>query len=139
MKLFAFSFSRLVQYTACVLVTLPLISAQQGHAQATEDHVLSSQALQQDVQSAAAAREKNIETLRDFVSSAEAERAMRDAHIDANQVRTAIPTLSDKELSDLSARATSAQQEFAAGHIGPSLLTLIILAIVAIIIIAIVA
>lgn len=119
-----------------------LLWAQAGNAapQAIDqDHVVSSQALQQQVDASSAARQKNIETLTQFLSSPQADRAMRDAHIDAAKVRTAIPTLSDQELRDLSTRASNAQQEFAAGHIGPSLLTIIIVAIVVIIVVAIVA
>ncbi len=107
-------------------------------ASADQDHIVTSQAMQQQVQDSAEARQQNIETVTRFLSTPAAEKAMRDAHVDATQVRTAIPTLSDKELADVSSRATNAQQEFAAGHIGPSLLTIIIIAIVVIIVVAIV-
>ena len=54
------------------------------------------------------------------------------------QVQKAIPTLSDRELADLSARATDTQQKFSAGVLGVGLLTLIIIVIAVIIIVAIV-
>ena len=108
-------------------------------AQATsQDHLVSPQALQQQVQSASQTREQNIRTVTEFLSTPIAERAMRDSHYDPVQVRTAIPTLSDQELSNLASRATDAQQKFAAGYIGQGLLTLIIVCVVIIIIVAIV-
>jgi hypothetical protein len=107
-------------------------------APSDQDHIVSSQALQQQVQDVSTIRQNHIDNVTNFLSTPAAEKAMRDAHVDAAQVRTAIPTLSDKELADISARATNARQEFAAGHIGPSLLTIIIIAIVVIIVVSIV-
>ena len=94
--------------------------------------------MQQQLQDSSAERQKNIENLNNLLSTTQAEKVMRDRHIDAQQVRNAIPTLSDKELADLGARASHAQQDFAAGHLGPSLFTLIIVVIIVIIIVAIV-
>ena len=105
---------------------------------ADQDHVVSAQALQQQVEASSADRQRQVDTITRFLSTPEADRAMRDAHVDAGQVRAAIPTLSDQELATLSARATHAQQEFAAGHLGPGLLTIIVIGIIVIIIVAIV-
>jgi hypothetical protein len=105
---------------------------------APADHLVSPQAMQQQVESVSQTREQNIRTVTDFLSTPIAEHAMRDAHYDPVQVRTAIPTLSDQELSDLSSRATDAQQKFSAGYIGQGLLTLIIICVVIIIIVAII-
>jgi hypothetical protein len=110
------------------------------------DHLVSPQALQQQVETSSATRQKNIETVTEFLSSPAADRAMRDAQMDPVQVRTAVPALSDEELANLSARATDAQQkftaghfgQFAAGHFGPGLLTIVVIAIAVIIIVAIV-
>jgi hypothetical protein len=126
--------------TLVVALSMPSSSfAQTTSRQAdNEDHVVTSQALQQQVQTSSADRQKNIDTVTQFLSTPQADRAMKDAKVDAQQVKSAIPTLSDQELANLSARASNAQQDFAAGHIGPSLLTIIILVIVVIIIVAIV-
>lgn len=123
-----------------VLIACPAGTMAQATAApaADQDHIVSTQTLQEQVQDTAAVRQKNIETVSQFLSTPAAEKAMRDARVDAQQVRTAIPTLSDKELADVSARATNAQQEFAAGHIGPGLFTIIILAVIVIIIVAVV-
>jgi len=120
------------------LITL-LAGPAAGFAQATtQDHLVSPQALQQQVQTTSQTREQNIRTVTEFLSTPIADRAMRDAHYDPVQVRTAIPTLSDQDLSNLASRATDAQQKFAAGYIGQGLLTLIIVCVVIIIIVAIV-
>jgi hypothetical protein len=113
--------------------------AQSGDAQpASQDHVVSPQGMHQELQNSSADRQKNIDSINNLLSTTQAEKVMRDRHIDAQQIRTAIPTLSDKELADLGVRASHAQQDFAAGHIGPSLFTLIIVLIIVIIIVAIV-
>ena len=115
-----------------------------GFAQAIEkqstdqDHVVSAQGLQQQLQNSSADRQKNIDAVDKLLSTPQAESVMHERHIDPQQVRSAIPTLSDKELADVGARASHAQQDFAAGHIGPSLFTLIIILIIVIIVVAIV-
>ena len=105
---------------------------------APDEHIVSSKALQQNLETSSAARQKNVETLSKFMSTPLAEKAMRDAKIDPVQVQTAIPTLSDNELANLSTRATDAQQKFSAGVLGTSMLTLIIVLIAIIIIVAII-
>lgn len=102
----------------------------------TQEHVVSSQALEQRVQQSSTVREQNVKTVTDFLSTPTAERVMRDSKVDPVQIRTAIPTLSDQELASLSARASDTQQKLAAGTLGIGLLTLIILLIVVIIVVA---
>lgn len=106
-----------------------------AHAQ-DQDHLVTSQALQQQVQSTSAARQQNIADLTHFLSSTEAEHAMKAHHFDPVQVRTAIPTLSNQELASLAARANHAQQDFAAGRLGTGVLLIIVIAIVVVIIVA---
>jgi hypothetical protein len=113
-----------------VLVFAPAARAQ--------DHLVTSDALQQQVESKAATRRQNIDTVTSFLSTPIAERAMKSNHYDPVKVRSAIPTLSDEELSDLASRASDAQQKFAAGFLGVGLLTLLILIIVVIIVVAVV-
>lgn len=119
---------------------LPFTGLRSASAQATasQDHVVGSQALQQQLDNSAAARQKNIQTLNEFVATSTAEKVMHDSHVDAQQVRNAIPTLSDQELNDLATRATKAQSDFSAGYIGPGLFTLIVLVVILIIIVAVV-
>ena len=105
---------------------------------AAEEHIVSSQSMQQQLQTSSAKRQKDIETLTNFMSTPQAQKAMRDAKIDPVQVQKAIPTLSDHELANLSSRATDAQQKFAAGVLGTSTLTVIIVLIAIIVIVAII-
>jgi hypothetical protein len=107
-------------------------------AQSQQEHIVSSQTLQQNLKNASATRQANVQTLTQFMSTPTAEKAMRDAKIDPVQVQKAIPTLSDHELADLSARATDTQQKFSAGVLGTSTLTLIIVLVAVIIIVAII-
>ena len=104
----------------------------------SNEHVVSSKALRQQVESSSATRVKNVENLRQFMSTPTAQKAMRDAKIDPVQVQNAIPTLSDSELANLSSRASDAQQKFSAGALTNNMLTLIIVLIAVIIIVAII-
>lgn len=117
----------------------PVLPAQQSAQNPAQDaHLVSPAQLQQQVQSASATRGKNIGALTQFLSSPMALRAMKSKHIDPSQVQNAIPSLSDSELADLSARAAHAQQEFAAGTIDNNTLLIIILILVAVILIAVI-
>jgi phosphopantothenoylcysteine synthetase/decarboxylase len=120
------------------LLALPVAHAQKTAAPAQDTHLVSPTQLQQQVQDASAARQKNIDTLTQFLSSPAASEAMQSHRIDAKQVKDAIPTLSDAELADLSARAVHAQQDFAAGTMSNQTLLIIILVLVAVILIAVI-
>jgi len=102
------------------------------------EHIVSSKNLQQQVESSSTTHQRNVETLKQFMSTPTAEKAMRDAKIDPVRVQTAIPTLSDSELANLASRATDAQQKFSAGALTNNMLTLIIVLIAVIIIVAII-
>lgn len=108
-------------------------------AQTTEqDHIVPSQALQERAFTTSAERQKNIETLNGILNTPTAQKAIQDAHVTAEQVKNAIPTLSDDELANLSGRITKAQNDLAGGFIGSGLFTIIVLAIILIIIVAII-
>jgi hypothetical protein len=100
-----------------------------------QDHIVSSQALQQRLESSAAARQRDVETLNNFLSSPVTQQAMKDAHVNPVQIRTAIPTLSDQELSSLASRAADAQMKFTAGAFGNHELIVIAVAILVIILV----
>jgi hypothetical protein len=103
---------------------------------AAEDHIVSSQALQQQMVNSSAARQKDAATVTGFLASSAAEHALRSAHMDPVQIRTAIPTLSNQELANLATRASDTQQKFAGGMISTGMLELIIVLIAVIIIVA---
>ncbi len=102
---------------------------------AQQDHIVNPQAMQQQLEASSATRQRNIDTLNTLLSSPVAERAMQQAHVTPSQVKTAIPTLSDEELSNLAARAADAQTKFAAGSLSNHDMLLIILVLVVIIVI----
>ncbi len=122
--------STLVILLACA-VTLP------ARAQASS-HIVSSQALQQQLQTQSATRENNITTVTKFLSTPIAQRAMKMEHIDPMQVKKAIPTLSDSALANLSSRANQAQQQFAAGALTTNqMLLLIIVMLIVVLLVAV--
>jgi hypothetical protein len=102
------------------------------------EHLVSPDRLQQQVQSATHTRQENIETINKLLSSPVAERAMRNAHYDPVQVRTAVPTLTDQELANLATRSADVQQKISAGGLGFGLTTLLIVVLIIIIVVAIV-
>ena len=118
------------------LFLVPTMRAQQT-ARTDDAHIVSPTQMQQQVQTASAERQKNIEMLTHFLSSPIAVHAMKSHQIDAAKVTSAIPNLSDAELAEFSARATHAQQAFAAGTLDNNTLLIIILVLVAVILIAV--
>jgi uncharacterized protein YlxW (UPF0749 family) len=130
----------------CLLISASALLAQQNQAQQNQaqqnqpaqqdQHLVSPSQLQQQVQDSAATRQHQVDTLNQFVSSPQALKAMKDAKIDPVQVKTAIPTLSNADLANLSARAQHVQQDFAAGRISTLMIGLIIVLIVLVILLA---
>jgi len=117
--------------TSCVLATIfavpPSLLAQV--------HVVSPSELQKEVAAATQVRQKNIEKVNQLFSSRAAEKALKSAHIDAQQVKTAVSNLSDSELAQVASRADKMQHELAAGTLSDRDLILVILAIAALILI----
>lgn len=101
----------------------------------TAQHVVSPLELQKAGQDATDARQQNINTLRSFMGSAEAQQALEKAHMNSTEVQKAIAGLSDQDLSQLAARANKAQNDFAAGSIDDRDLLIILVAIAALILI----
>jgi len=100
-----------------------------------QSHVVSLAELQSAAVASSQARQKNLETIRQFVSSPIGEKALRSAHIDAQQVKDAVWSLSDSELAQLAARASKAQADFAAGKLSDRDLIIILIAIAGLILI----
>ena len=116
----------------CVWMGLVMATPQGAVAQ---DHVVSPAQIQKDVAGASAEQQQNAGKLESFLSSKEAQQAMKTAHINEQQVRTAVKELSEEDLAQLSARAEKAQREFAAGTLSDRDLLIILVAIAAIILI----
>lgn len=102
-----------------------------------QSHVVSPAELQKEVLAASQTRQHNEDTVRQFMSSPQAERAIKDAGMDPARVKAAVPTLSDEELAKIASRAEKAQADFAAGTIGNRDLLLILVAIAVIILIVV--
>jgi hypothetical protein len=100
-----------------------------------QSHVVSLTELQTAAVASTEARRRNLETLRQFVSSPTAEKALKSAHIDARRVQNAVAQLSDQELAQLASRANKAQADFAAGTLSDRDLIIILVAIAALILI----
>lgn len=116
---------------ALVLVTLFLIPTDLM----AQSHVVSPADLRKSVTDASQTRQQNITTLRQFLSSPVAGKALASAKIDPQQVQTAVSTLDDQELAQLAARADKAQADFAAGTLSERDLLLIVLAIAVLVLI----
>ena len=119
--------------TACVLATIFAIP-QSLMAQAAA-HVVSPADLQKAAVAATQTRQQNLETVRNFLSSDKAAKAIKSAHMDPQQVKDAVSNLNDAELAQLAARADKAQADFAAGDFSDRDLIFLILAIAVIVLI----
>ena len=117
--------------TACLLATIFAVPP----SMLAQAHVVSPSDLQKELVTATQLRQHNLETVRQFVSSDTAKKALKSAHMDPEQVKNAVSTLSDQELAQLAARADKAQADFAAGNMSDRDLIIIILAIAALILI----
>ena len=118
-------------FVACVLVTIFAVP----HSLLAQSHVVSAADLQKATVTSTQARQHELETVREFLSSQKAENALKSAHISPERVQTALSTLSDQELAQLASRANKAQADFAAGRLEDRDLILIILAIAALVLI----
>lgn len=125
-------FSRAVGYLCVLLLSLVLATPQDALAQ---DHVVSPLELQKDVASASASRQKNLAQVESSLSSEEAQRAIKSAHINYQQVKNAVRQLSNEDLAQLSARSEKAQKDFAAGTLSDRDLLIILLCIAALVLI----
>jgi hypothetical protein len=97
--------------------------------------VVSPLELQKDVAAASASRQKNLAQVESFLSSEEAQRTMKSAHVNYQEVKSAVRQLNDEDLARLSARSEKAQRDFAAGTLSDRDLLVILLAIAVLVLI----
>jgi hypothetical protein len=100
-----------------------------------QNHVVTPSDLQKDVAAASSTRRTNLAQVESFLSSTEAQQAMKSVHINPQQVKNAVPQVSDDELAQLSARSDKAQKDFAAGRISDRDLLVILIGFAALILI----
>jgi Flp pilus assembly protein TadB len=104
-----------------------------------QQHVVNPSDLQNEMVSASATRQQNEATLNKFLTNDDAQKAFRDARVSPEQVKMAVHSLSDQELTKLTAQANQAQHDIDAG-MSARLATIIIVAVViAVVIILVVA
>jgi hypothetical protein len=99
------------------------------------DHLVSPSDLQKAAVGASQRRQQNLDTLRTFLSSDKATKAMKSAHMNPQQVTEAVGSLNDEELAQLATRANTAQNDFAAGNLDNRELLIILVAVAALILI----
>jgi len=98
-------------------------------------HVASPSELQAATIQASRVRQQNLETVRNFISCNQARQALRSAHLNPQQVKEAVSSLNDSELSQLAARSQKAQADFAAGTLSDRDLIIILVAVAVLILI----
>lgn len=104
-----------------------------------QDHVVSPTELQKEVVAASQSRQRNLDTLQQFLSTPAAEKAIKSAQMDPRQVKTAVSALDDQDLAQLAARASKAQADFAAGTLSDRDLIwiIVVIAVIVLIIVAV--
>ncbi len=100
-----------------------------------QSHVVSPADLQKATTAASQVRQHNMDSIQRLLSTPTAEKALKSAKMDPQQVKTAVSTLNDQELAQLAARADKAQADFAAGNLDQRDLILIILGVAVLILI----
>jgi hypothetical protein len=100
-----------------------------------QSHVVSPADLQREAVAASQVRQHNLDSVQRLLSTPAAEKALKSAKMDTQQVKTAVSTLNDQELAQLAARADKAQADFAAGTLSERDLILIILGIAVLVLI----
>lgn len=129
---------RPIQYFSIMLLASVLLIPQNVFAQAPS-HVVSSDQLQRDMQSASATRQQNIKDVESFLAMPGARQALESSHINYQQVKDAVPQLSNQELAHLAKVSQNAQNQFAAGSLSDRDLIWILIGVAVIILIVVAA
>ncbi len=94
-----------------------------------QNHVVNSKELQQQAVAASQERQAKVDRVQKFFSTEMAQKALKSAKIDQQQVKTAVSQLSDEELENIAAKTDKAQQDFAAGSLTNQQITYILIAL----------
>jgi len=100
-----------------------------------QSHVVSPADLQKKAVAASQVRQHNLDSIQHLLATPAAEKALKSAKMDPQQVKTAVSTLNDQELAQLASRADKAQADFYAGNLSERDLILIILVIAVLVLI----
>jgi hypothetical protein len=129
---------RSIQCLSILLLGSVLLIPQNAFAQAPS-HVITSNQLQRDVQSASAARQQNIKEVENFLATPGARQALESSHVNYQQVKDAVPQLNNQELAHLAKVSQNAQDQFAAGSLSDRDLLWILVGVAVIILIVVAA
>jgi len=124
------SFRVAVAFVLAAVFALP-----QNLVAETAQHLVSPSELQQAAVKASTARQQNLDQVKQFFSSEKAQQALKSAHVNPEQVKSAVSTLDDAELAQLASRVQKTQSDFAAGTLSDRDLIIILVAIAALILI----
>ena len=103
-----------------------------------QSHIVSTEDLNKDVAVAAASHERNINEVDQFFASPNAQRALKAAHLNVQEVKNAVSVMSDDDLTRLAERSAKAQRDFAAGSLTNQQLTYIVIALATAVIILVI-
>jgi hypothetical protein len=112
-----------------IAVLLVAICTGVPHQLIAQEHVVSPEAIQQQLVRSAAERSQNVEALDQFFGSASARKTLKSAGISSDEVKNAVAQLSDQELAGIAGKASRAQQDFAAGALTNQQITYILIAL----------
>jgi len=101
-----------------------------------QQHVVSLDELKKDAAKSAETRHADEAAVKNFLSSEQAQKALKSADLDLQKVDKAVGQLSDEDLAKLAEKSRQAQTDFAAGKLSDRDLLWIILIIVAVLIVA---
>lgn len=105
-------------------------------AQSADHHVLPLNQLQQQAQTAAEQRQKNIADIERVLSYPAAQQALAKSDVNSDQMKQAVATLDDQELARLATQARASENDVKGGLI-VGILALIGLIVVIIIVVAV--
>jgi hypothetical protein len=103
-----------------------------------QDHLVSEAVLRNTLRDAAREREKNAETIGEFLSSPQVGKALgRFDFLDLERIAEAVPALSDQELAILADQIVDLDKDVKAGALSNEHLTYIVIALAAAVIVLI--
>jgi len=120
---------------AATVVLAAMFALPQNLLAQAATHVVSPSELQQAVVKASTVRQQNLDEVRQFFSSEKAQQALKSAHVNPEQVKSAVATLDDAELAQLASRVHKTQADFAAGSLSDRDLIIILVAVAVLILI----
>ncbi len=105
---------------------------------AQEKHVVPLAELHHDAAAATESRQADLAQVEQFFSSELAQKALNSARINGEQVKTALPLLSNEELAKFAQQTSQLQTDFAGGALSNLHLTYIVIALATAVIILVI-